>query len=109
MTTSTLNIGDMVSVLIDGVCTNNNALLTYGFGGDVVEATDKAVRIVAETENGKVISAWFPRRAFNKITDSGNFGNQPAKRTSLARWFKPNGWTARFIELASRNETGVYA
>ena len=104
--TTALNIGDMVSVLIDGVCTSNSVLLTYGFGGDVVAATPKAVKIEATTEKGAVISAWFPRAAFSKVTDSGNFGNQSAKRTSLARWFKATGWTGRFIELAATNETG---
>jgi hypothetical protein len=100
-----INVGDILTVATAGAITSNGALLAAGFHGDVVAVTEKAVKLAATTEKGAEIEAWFPKKAFNKITDRGNFGNQPAKTTTLARWFNPTGWTARYIELTTESST----
>ena len=100
-----LAIGDLLTVATAGVITSNGSLLADGFHGDVVAVTEKAVKLAATTESGAEIEAWFPIKAFSKVTDRGNFGNQPAKTTTLARWFQPSGWTARYVQLTSESST----
>ncbi len=102
-------IGDIVNVPVAGALTSNGSLLCAGFHGEVIEATEKAIKLSGTTEGGKEISAWFPRKAFVKPTDRGMFGNQRSLTATLARWFRPDGWTARFISLTTENSTLVAA
>jgi len=67
------------------------------------------VQLSGTTERGAEISAWFPRKAFVKPTDRGTFGNQRVVGATLARWFQPSGWTAKFISLTTENSTLVPA
>jgi hypothetical protein len=103
----TIEIGDAVSVVLAGGLTSNGALCCAGFSGDVIETTEKAVKLSGKTENGKEITAWFPRKAFSKPMDRGTFGNQRIVGAALARWFNPSGWTAKFISLTTENSTLV--
>jgi len=94
-----LNVGDLLTIATDGAITSNGSLLAAGFYGDVVAVTENAVKLSATTNRGAEITAWFPIKAFGKITDRGNFGNQPAKTATMARWFSPTGWTAKYVQL----------
>ncbi len=104
-----IEVGDIISVPLAGALTSGGALCCAGFSGDVVQATEKAIKLSGTTESGKEISAWFPRKAFVKPTDRGMFGNQRTLSATLARWFTPDGWTARFVQLTTENSTLVAA
>lgn len=104
-----IEIGDIVNVPLAGAITSGGALCCAGFHGEVIEATEKAIKLSGTTESGKEISAWFPRKAFVKPTDRGLFGNQRMMTATLARWFRPDGWTARFVSLTTENSTLVAA
>lgn len=102
-----IEIGDALSVVLDGALTSGGALCCLGFSGDVIETTEKAVKLCGTTESGKEITAWFPRKAFSKPMDRGTFGNQRVVGAALARWFNPTGWTAKFMSLTTQNSTLV--
>lgn len=106
---SNLQIGDIVNVALAGAITSGGALCCAGFSGEVIAATDKAVQLQGETESGKEITAWFPRKALANPSDRGNFGNQRVVGATLARWFTAQGWTAKFIALNTRTSTLVAA
>lgn len=100
---SGLQVGAMVSVPLAGGLTSNGALCCAGFSFDIIGESEKAWKVSATTETGKEIEAWLPKKALTNPIDRGNFGNQPVFSCKLARWFRPTGWTARFIDLATSN------
>lgn len=102
-----MQIGSIVSIPLAGALTSGGALCCAGFSFDIIGETAKAWQVEAETETGKTITAWLPKKALVGLTERGTFGNQPAYSCQLARWFKPSGWTARFIALATTNSTLV--
>jgi len=71
------------------------------------EETPKAIRVTGKTYTGKTVAAWLPKRAIvsERVDKLGCAvaDDQPAFATtySLARWFRPTGWTARFLELTA--------
>lgn len=98
-------VGTIVSITLGGGITSGGALCCAGISFDVIGETDKAWKVQAETENGKEITAWLPKKALIKPVDRGNFGNQPVVSAQFARWFNPTGWTAQFLNLATSNST----
>lgn len=104
-----IQVGAMVNVVLAGGLTSGGALCCAGFGFDVIGETEKAWHVQGVTETGKEITAWMPKKAFVKVTDRGNFGNQPVYGAQLAQWFNPTGWTARFIQLCTVNTVRVAA
>ena len=100
-----MQIGSIVSIPLAGAITSGGSLCCAGFSFEIIGETEKAWHAEAELESGKVIDAWFPKKAFTGATERGRFGNQPTFTCQLARWFKPTGWTARFIQLATHNST----
>ena len=72
---------------------------------DIIEVTEKAVKVEAATDNGKMVSAWFPKKALVAATNSmsnGTFihGNHALHCVTLAPWFKAAGWTGIFLNIA---------
>lgn len=95
-------ITDRISINLDAVITSNGSMLSAWTGGEVVAVTEKAVKLMAVTENGKEITCWFPIKALKVFGQPRNnpFDNQISHCATLARWFKVEGWTAKFINLA---------
>lgn len=95
-------ITDRISINLDAVITSNGSMLSAWTGGEVVAITEKAVKLMAVTENGKEITCWFPIKALKVFGQprSNPFDNQISHCATFARWFKAEGWTAKFINLA---------
>lgn len=96
-----MNNGDTISINLDAVITSNGSLLSAWIGGEVVATTEKAVKLMAVTENGKEVTCWFPRKALKAM---GNAKIIPGTNSAhacftLARWFKFDGWAATFAHL----------
>lgn len=102
-----MNIGDTISINLDAVITSNGSMLSAWFGGEVVAATEKAVKLAAVTETGKEISCWFPRKAIKPLSDGKIIpGSNHAHFTcTIARWFKFEGWSATFARLSRDIQT----
>jgi hypothetical protein len=100
-----MQIGSIVSIPLAGAITSGGSLCCAGFSFDIIGESEKAWHVEAELESGKTITAWLPKKALTGVTERGHFGNQPTFTCQLARWFKPSGWTARFIQLATTNST----
>jgi hypothetical protein len=92
-----MQTNEEVSIII-GVATAHCAIGVTSIHCTVSGETEKALKVSALTESGKEVSAWFPRKAFvnEKLTKYG-------KRVEIAKWFKANGWTARFMELSANS------
>lgn len=101
----TLSVGSIVSVAIAGGITGNGVLCAAGCHFDIIGETPKAWKVQAETERGKEITAWLPKKALIKPVERGMFGNQPTFSAQFAHWFRPEGWTADFLRLATRTST----
>ena len=77
-----------------------NTMLLGGLRGEVSALTEKAVQIVAQTRNGKTVTAWFPRKALNVLRESNLAGsNETHVVAEMAAWFRPDGWTAKFMAM----------
>lgn len=98
-----IGVGTIVSIALGGGMTSGGALCCAGVSFEIIGETPKAWKVQAETERGSEITAWLPKRALVKPVDRGTFGNQPVISAQLAKWYSPAGWTARFLELATRN------
>jgi hypothetical protein len=100
-------ISDRIEINLDAVITSNGSMLSAWAGGEVVAVTEKAVKLQAITENGKEITCWFPKKALQVF--SGNrtnpFDNQTSHYVTLARWFRLNDQTSRFLNLARDSHT----
>ena len=94
-------INDRISINLDAVITSNGSMLSAWSGGEVVAVTEKAVKLMAVTENGKEITCWFPRKALKVFGKprSNPFDNQIGHCCTLARWFRLDDWAAKFINL----------
>lgn len=63
-----------------------------------VTETEKAVKVRAVTYGkGTEIEAWLPKKAMIRRK-----GAAPAY--SLAKWYKPNDWTAKFLNLCAQTD-----
>lgn len=100
-------ITDRISINLDAVITSGGSMLSAWTGGEVIAVTEKAVKLMAVTENGKEISCWFPIKALKVFGEprSNPFDNQINHCATLARWFKLDGWAARFVSLATEVNT----
>lgn len=100
-------ISDRISINLDAVITSNGSMLSAWAGGEVVAVTERAVKLQAVTERGKVITCWFPKSALKVF--SGNrtnpFDNQVSHCCTLARWFRLDDWAAKFINLSRESCT----
>jgi len=76
------------------------ALAVSGVFGRVLGETEKAFEVHAETEKGAIVKIWLPKRALVKPTV---YAGSSTVHVSLARWFRPEGWTARGLEIATRH------
>jgi hypothetical protein len=80
-------------------------IISRGCMAEVVEVTEKAVKLQAATHNGKTMTAWFPKKALvltkTSVSD-GVFqhGNSQMYCVSLAKWFRAEGYTANFLNYA---------
>jgi len=89
--------GAHISVLT-GHATAHCALATSMVHGTIEATTPKALKIRADTVNGKQLTAWLPRKALvNDISETADINCR------LAKWFTPQGWTARFLDLATHH------
>lgn len=101
-------VGDTVSIVLASGLHSASAALSLAYASamcEVVEVTAKAVKLAAETSTGKTVSAWFPRKALPRMGDAHQLPgtNNHMHTTDLARWFKADGWTARFLELTTQS------
>jgi hypothetical protein len=69
-----------------------------GGSWQIIEATDKAIKLEATTRNGKAFPRGFLARPCCNSADGAPTGRfqLTAITTQLQHWFRPNGWTARF-------------
>ncbi len=102
-----MELNDRISINLDAVITSNGSMLSAWAGGEIVAVTEKAVKLMAVTENGKEITCWFPRKALKVFSpnNSNPFDNQISHYCTLARWFKLDNWAARFINLSRESLT----
>jgi hypothetical protein len=103
-----MQMNDSVSiVLASGRNVVANTMLVAAVRGEIIEATDKAIKVEATTRNGKPVSAWFPRKALRQIGDSAPLAGSNSHHftTQIQHWFRPSGWTARFIDIATECST----
>ena len=103
MTSNLLSPGREISILID-YATAHCAIGVSHVIGRITHATDKAIEVTTETESGKPITFWLPRRALTQLAEA-QAGSWKYIRATLAKWFNPTGWTARAIELSIRHNT----
>jgi hypothetical protein len=100
-------LSDRIEINLDAVITSNGSMLSAWASGEIVAMTDKAVKLQAITESGKEITCWFPKKALQVF--SGNrtnpFDNETAHYVTLARWFRLNDWTLRFLNLTRESHT----
>lgn len=92
-----MGVGSVIYVSL-AACTAPGRVAVEGIGATVVEETEKAVKLEASTEKGKAITAWFPKKALKAEIRSHSLGEYEV--FTLAKWFKIEGWTSRWIELA---------
>jgi hypothetical protein len=97
-----MELYDHISINLDAVITSGGSMISAWAGGQIVQVTEKAVRLQAETENGKVITCWFPRKALKATTDgkTNPFDNHLYYTCTLAKWFKGDDWVWKFISLS---------
>ena len=102
-----MELNDRINICLDTVLTSNGSMLSAWAGGEVVAMTEKAVKLMATTENGKEITCWFPRKALKVFGGPRNnpFDNQIAHNCTLARWFKLDRWASTFISLSRESQT----
>ena len=103
-----INEGQDISIALGGATAPTAVAVTF-VHGKVIAKTDKAVCVQAEICNGKSVSAWFPRKALRYV-ESAEYraanGALFAGYYKLAPWFRPKGWTCRFLEM-TRVVSGV--
>lgn len=95
-----MEVGSHISVLVGSSVHHSKgsiSLIISMIHGEVAGETEKAVKIAAKSPKGKEITSWFPKAALAS-RESGSF--------ELAKWFKPSGWTEKFIQLA-QVESGI--
>ena len=99
-----MQLNDSVSIVLPpGRDVVSYHMLLAAVRGEIIEATDKAIKVEATTRNGKPVSAWFPRKALRQIGDSAPLAGSNSLHftTQLQHWFRPNGWAARFLEITT--------
>ena len=98
-----MKIGDLISIKNASAWNSNaNHLLSAACHCNVVEVTEKAVKVVGLTENEKQVSAWFPKKALVSWAEKGNLDGHDMHFVKLAPWFKPNEWTNKFLGMTNR-------
>jgi hypothetical protein len=98
-----MQITDTISIVAaSGRNVVSNTMLIASSQAEIVSVTEKAVKVQAETLNGKTVEAWFPKKAFRVIQSSALSGtNASHHTTTLAPWFRASGWSEKFLELTT--------
>jgi hypothetical protein len=98
-----MQLGDTLSIILASGL-NHKGLAHASVCGEIVEVREKAVKLQAETEKGKAVSAWFPKKALRRIGEAREMAgsNHQHHTTELARWFKADDWTNRFIQITTQ-------
>lgn len=98
--------GDIISITLAAAYNSGSgSLATMDVTGTVSATTDKAVQLSALSPRGKTITAWFPRKALAVEGHQLAHSNHRGWTGQLARWFRPTGWTAKFLDLAQVGTT----
>jgi hypothetical protein len=99
-----MQVSDHVSI-VQAASRNlvSNTLAVAASRCEVAAVSEKAVKLSAASPRGKTIEAWFPRKALRPIGDSTTLYNSNNQHFTvrLASWFRPEGWTAKFLELTT--------
>lgn len=96
--TNQIGLGSWIYISLGGAVAHS-AVCVSGVCGRISNETEKAVELTAQLEDGSnsTLKCWFPKRALVKVEGDPKYG----RSCKLAHWFKPNGWTLRFLELAA--------
>ncbi len=99
-----MQINDTVSIVT--ACGRNvvhNTMAHAASHGTVVNMTDKAIKLKGQTRNGKIITCWLPRKALRPLgaPDRPSWSNSAIHVVTLAPWFRPEGWAARWIDMTT--------
>ena len=101
-----MQIGDTLAInLATAYHAVAGRIISRGCMAEVVEVTEKAVKVEAATDSGKTVSACFPKKALvaqKTSMSDGTFihGNHAMHSVKLAPWFKADGWTGTFLNIA---------
>lgn len=100
-----MQINDTVSV-VHAHCRNtvSNSMSVASSCVTIERATEKAIKLRGKTDNGKVVTSWFPKKAFRQIGDAHDIpGTEDSKHfvVELMPWFKGDEWTGRFLSLTT--------
>lgn len=99
-----MQLGDTLSIIL-AAGLNHKGLAHASVCGEIVEVREKAVKLQAETEKGKAVSAWFPKKALRAIGEASAMAgsNHQHYTVGLAKWFKGDDWTSRFMQITTRS------
>lgn len=97
-----LEVDECLYVSLGGACAPT-AVFVAGLHAQVRQVTDRAVSLQAFDDRGALRGpvCWFPRKAFVEapISKPGSIlGARLVRTFSLARWFRPDSYAARFLE-----------
>ena len=78
-----------------GGAASSSGVIVVGILCAVVGETENAVRVRAYRRDGTPAAGecWFPRKALQLQRDDGRYG----KAYTLARWFRPGEYAARWL------------
>jgi hypothetical protein len=101
----TFQQSDVISVVIASAWNSvANSLAVASATVTVVKVTEKAIQVKSETETGKEISAWLPKKAIKVLGEKKKFPGAEYDycTAEIARWFKGDAWTNTFFRLATK-------
>ena len=96
---------DVISVVIASAWNSvANSLAVASATVTVTKVTEKAIQVKGETESGKEISAWLPKKAIKVLGEKKKMVGSDCDycTAELARWFKGDDWTNTFFRLATK-------
>lgn len=100
-----LSIGAIVSIPVSSGLTSNNVLCAANCRFEIVGETEKAWKVESLNDTGKTFTAYLPKKALSVINEGQPIFNQPYFFCRIAKWFRPEGWTAKFLTLATNAST----
>jgi hypothetical protein len=93
-----MQINDTISIITASGFGGGNTMISAGVHAEIIEVSEKAVKLQGATRSGKIVSAWLPKKALKAIS-TATIGNSQHSTCELARWFSPSGWTATFLDI----------
>ena len=96
---------DVISVVIASAWNSvANSLAVASATVTVTKVTEKAIQVKSETESGKEISAWLPKKAIKVLGEKKRMvgSDYDYCTAELARWFKGDDWTNTFFRLSTK-------